>query len=155
MTKELLHGLPASRAKAGHDPGISPDPTRIRLLLGLVRYATQNPPAGEGVNRRHDRSGTAPEHSCKGRGWRKPSGTAVGPRHRASRGYGSGSVGTVSVYRGTVAGGGAVSNRKARERMKVSRVFKLVPMPLFLGGGVVAGGGYAFSLCALWAGWMI
>lgn len=110
MTKELCHGLQPSRAKGCYDPGISPDPTGNRLRLGPVRNATQNPPAGEGVNRRCDRSGTVPEQCCKGRGRIKACGTAAGHRQRASRGYGSGSVGPVSVYRGTGAGGGRMSN---------------------------------------------
>ena len=130
MTKELRHGLPPSRAKGGHDPGISPDPARIRFLLGLARYATLNPPAGAGVNRRCHRSGTAPEQGCKGRGRFIACGTAVGLRDRASRGYGSGSVRTVSVYWGTVAGGGTVSTRKAG----VMKVTKLLSIPQFRRG---------------------
>ena len=41
--KDGCHGLPPSRAKGGHTPGTSPDPTGNRLLLGPVRYATKEP----------------------------------------------------------------------------------------------------------------
>lgn len=146
MTKELCHGLPLSRAKSGHDaPGISPDPATIRLLLGVARNATQYPPNGEGVNRRSDVSGTAPEQDCKGRGWIKASGEAADPRHGYRVDTVQGSAGTSSVYRGEVAGGGAVSKRKVK-RMTIQEQLNMVPMPLFLGGGMVAGGGYAFAL---------
>ena len=146
MTKELCHGLPPSRAKGGNDPEISPDPTGHRLRLGPVRYATQNPPAGEGASRRCDRPGTASAQSCKGRGRIKACGTAAGHRHQASRGYGSGSVGPVSVYRGTGAGGRGVPCRKMSEGMEVIDVSDLVPMPPFGEGCGAAVGGYAFAL---------
>ena len=41
--KDGCHGLPPSRAKGGHTPGTSPDPTGNRLLLGPVTYATKEP----------------------------------------------------------------------------------------------------------------
>lgn len=37
------HGLPSSRAKGGHVPGISPGPVGNRLLLGPAIYATTKP----------------------------------------------------------------------------------------------------------------
>jgi len=81
------------------------------------------------------------------RGWRKPSGTASDPRHGYRVDTVQGSAGTVSVYRGTVAGGGTVSNRKLNGMMARESTFELVPMPPFMGGGVAAVGGYAFALC--------
>ncbi len=130
--KAGCHGLLPSRAKGGYVPGISPGPAGNRLLLGPARYATKEP-TGK----------FSPGTAQYVQGWRESSGTAVGPRYRASRGYGTGSEGTVSVYRGTVAGGGIVPTRMPPT--------DLVPMPRFrsmLGG---EGGGSAFALCNRYA----
>lgn len=159
-TKETCHGLPPSRAKGGYSLGTLPDPASVRLLLDEARNATLNPPNGKGANRRSDVSGTAPKQSCKGRGRFKACGTASGPRHRASRGYSEGGAGTVSVYRGTVAGDGYGQSKS--ETTTLTYLFwlavstaQMVPMPQKYSEGGVAGGAFhSTHTAALWFGWL-
>lgn len=142
--KSADHGLPTSRAKVGYLPGTLPDPASVRLLLGEARNATQNPPDGEGVNRRTDVPGTA--HNEWGR--IKACGTAAGHREKALRGYGKGGAGTVSVYRGTVAGVGYCKMLSVGGFGRFSvLLLKMVPMGSFLSGQRGRGVGYAFAPC--------
>lgn len=148
-TKKLRHGLPPSRAKGGYLPGTLPDPASVRLLLGEARNATLNPPRGQkpctwqhvDIGDRawiRDQLHTGlPLH----RGWRKPSGTAVGHREQASRGYGKGGAGTVPVYRGTVAGDGYCLTKS-----RTTMLTYLVPMPRFSSWGDTGRPTVPFSL---------
>jgi len=84
--KNPPHGLPASRAKAGYDPGKSPDPRQIDPYWAGAEERQRNPLDGRA--RLGAVTYQGPQHAC-GAG-EKPAGKAAGHRYRASLGYGSG-----------------------------------------------------------------
>lgn len=146
MTKDTCHGLPPSRAKGGHDPGTSPDPSGHRLRLGPDRYATtithrlvqarSGAVTDRGPHRRMTAmggSGATPEG--------KRLATDIG--HRVDTDQEASGLPLCIGGKERVE---ACIQRQGRTMM-LTYIKEMVPMPRWKGGGACGGVGYAFALC--------